>query len=614
MADNLVKAVTVKISVDGMDQAKLKIGQITASAKDLEKLHPEIKVQIDAAQALLKARLLRAGIQAEMNKAITVKTDAGGGGGGRGFLGGLLGVGGGGAIGGGASLLGLLGIGPAAVGTGGIIAGIAAGIAAVATGVGGIIPAIAAAGLGVASFGALAIPTFTKITGAVTALKTDTAAYQAATTAAARSTALAKIKADWAALTPAQVSVVKGIQGVQAEFGKLAATVAPIVTKILGVGVGIAQKLLPVVLSFAKAAGPAILGLADGMSKFFNTTQTTASFIFGRGRSMFEVLHKSITPFGQFIKDMLPLVGPAITMIGNGIGSVVAAVGGMLRRMITPEGLLILGGIFKTIALGVTGIGFAFQGLGKAIFNVGPVLLRMASGFLGVVQFIGNAMFALIGTVLHGVSNVATFLHLPFSGALRDAAKNFDSYGKAFSNGLQNARTNLRRWSFDLQNAPKVFTLKADITNLTAKLAEAKADLRDKHLTAVQKAILKADISNLLVQIAHARAALASINGTTATTYINTVSQYSSTGHKPGGHAAGGYASGLTLVGERGPELIAAPAGSYVYTNQQTRQMLAGGASYTININTLVADRNTGARVVEAIRQFEAGSGHGWRK
>ena len=42
--------------------------------------------------------------------------------------------------------------------------------------------------------------------------------------------------------------------------------------------------------------------------------------------------------------------------------------------------------------------------------------------------------------------------------------------------------------------------------------------------------------------------------------------------------------------------------------------MLSGGNHYHINVNALVADRNTGARVVEAIKQFEQGSGKSWRK
>jgi hypothetical protein len=47
------------------------------------------------------------------------------------------------------------------------------------------------------------------------------------------------------------------------------------------------------------------------------------------------------------------------------------------------------------------------------------------------------------------------------------------------------------------------------------------------------------------------------------------------------GFASGGFASGLALVGERGPELVTLPRGSYVHSNSQSRSMAAGT---TINI------------------------------
>lgn len=61
----------------------------------------------------------------------------------------------------------------------------------------------------------------------------------------------------------------------------------------------------------------------------------------------------------------------------------------------------------------------------------------------------------------------------------------------------------------------------------------------------------------------------------------NTVSQPAST------RAVGGPASGLTLVGERGPELLALPAGSYVHSNANSREMVAAssGGGDTFNIN-----------------------------
>ena len=54
------------------------------------------------------------------------------------------------------------------------------------------------------------------------------------------------------------------------------------------------------------------------------------------------------------------------------------------------------------------------------------------------------------------------------------------------------------------------------------------------------------------------------------------------------GRAVGGPASGLTLVGEQGPELVRLPSGSRVHTNRQSAAMMGG---VTNNITVQVTGR-----------------------
>ena len=65
--------------------------------------------------------------------------------------------------------------------------------------------------------------------------------------------------------------------------------------------------------------------------------------------------------------------------------------------------------------------------------------------------------------------------------------------------------------------------------------------------------------------------------------------------------AAGGAASGMTLVGERGPELVNLPGGSRVYSNQDSRNMMSGGGM-TVNLNIasggVIADPQEFARQI----------------
>lgn len=66
--------------------------------------------------------------------------------------------------------------------------------------------------------------------------------------------------------------------------------------------------------------------------------------------------------------------------------------------------------------------------------------------------------------------------------------------------------------------------------------------------------------------------------------------------------AGGGFASGLTLVGEQGPELVSLPQGSYVHNNTQTNQMLSSGG---VNITfSGPVNMDSASRVNDLARQI----------
>jgi hypothetical protein len=64
--------------------------------------------------------------------------------------------------------------------------------------------------------------------------------------------------------------------------------------------------------------------------------------------------------------------------------------------------------------------------------------------------------------------------------------------------------------------------------------------------------------------------------------------------------ASGGYTSGLTLVGEKGPELIDARPGTYVHNNRDTQKMLGGG-SVNVNFPGMVIQKTADAYEVVKI-------------
>jgi hypothetical protein len=72
----------------------------------------------------------------------------------------------------------------------------------------------------------------------------------------------------------------------------------------------------------------------------------------------------------------------------------------------------------------------------------------------------------------------------------------------------------------------------------------------------------------------------------------------------PDKRATGGVTSNaLTMVGERGAELVSLPRGSHVYNNEDTRQMV-GSAGITINVNAPVTGvDNLKAVILEAVNE-----------
>jgi hypothetical protein len=117
---------------------------------------------------------------------------------------------------------------------------------------------------------------------------------------------------------------------------------------------------------------------------------------------------------------------------------------------------------------------------------------------------------------------------------------------------------------------------------------------------------------------AHANASLNSLTAPRNVYVYEHIVSPQNAGAAPSHRAAGGPASGLILVGERGPELLQVPPSSYVYTNTQTQAMMSGRGGITIQHLSVNlphgSDREQGRRIVDAIRRYEQGSGHSWRK
>jgi hypothetical protein len=374
----VVKSIFVRMSAEGAAETKREIGDVAARAEELSKMDPTIKVGVDDKLAKFKLDGLRLKLRAlEMQGAdrsafrdiatafrdigssadgARVKTsalglelralkDATGGGSSGGFLSKLL------SLGGTSVPLGPLGSAP----LGGVVGGIAAAPAfgSIISGTLGIIPLLVAASAGVAAFGAVAIPTFSKVAAAVTAIG-------AATTKA-------KLDKAWDAVPKKLQPVVHGVLNLESAFGKLVLKMQPQVLGIFNEGLKIANKLLPYVGKFAQAAAPAILSLLKSFDKF-----------------------ASSKGFKDFMASMLKLSGPAILAIGKGIGQVAVALGGMLKAMISPNGLKALQLTFDIISGGIKVLG----GAAGVFANTGHAMDNIFHAFSNIGHALGNFVHA----------------------------------------------------------------------------------------------------------------------------------------------------------------------------------------------------------------------------
>lgn len=431
-----------------------------------------------------------------------------------------------------------------------VLAALAAVLVAILGYVAAMIPELVAAGAGFAAFAALAYPSLQKIIGGVQAV-------DAASTQAARNKA-------WKSIPDALRPAVQTILDVKNAFEKLATFLQPLVGRIVSTVGDIAKKILPDLLPLAEAAGRAI----EGLLKQFDRVAGSQGF-------------------KSFIGELTKLSGPAITAIGRGLGTVMAALGTFLKELSSPQGIVALNGFFGILAGSIRGLGVALQGAEKFGSAFARTFLAWMRLVVSAAHAMADGVLGAVGAMLHGLAAIPG----PQQAALKKAAAGFDSFRASADQAFNGAMSKLNDWQIALRNAPKIVKLQGDITDLQNKLAIANQQLRNPNLTATRRANIEANITQLELQLARARAALNAINGTVATTYVQTIPIgggsriHAASGGIIGQAAAGGLQSNLVMVGEHGAELVSLPPGSQVHSNPDSQRMLSqsgGGASRVV--------------------------------
>jgi predicted phage tail protein len=197
-----------------------------------------------------------------------------------------------------------------------------------------------------------------------------------------------------------------------------------------------------------------------------------------------------------------------------------------------------------------------------------------------------DAWATVVDSLLSGFENIlgaatASFSWIPGVGAdIEEAKRAFTRFKESTVNNLRQSADGVRSLSETIKRQNRENALTADISQLDAKVRQAKERLQtvtDKKT----RAKIQADIQQLLDAKARALRELNSLNGRTATTYITTVHRTTEEQVAPHfakggirGAATGGLRGNMTLVGEQGPELVDLQPGSHVRSNSDTRRLL----------------------------------------
>lgn len=266
-----------------------------------------------------------------------------------------------------------------------------------------VAPAALAAGAGLGAFGAFAIPAISSIASGYTKLTTAQAAYQNATTAAARSTALAHIKQAWAGMSPEVAGAVREIQAFKTQFTSLAQSSG--ITKSVFADVqlifGTLQKLLPVLVPLAQ----------QGAIAFHNMLSSLSGSVGSSG-------------FINFMHLLTTMVVPAVAAISHLSGAIMGTLGNALTQL-APLSIpfinlitLLVKSLSGPLSAALKVAVALLLGLGQAISPLLPGLSQIATtlitdvgvGFQSFIPILSQVVSLLGGSLLKILKDIEPVL------------------------------------------------------------------------------------------------------------------------------------------------------------------------------------------------------------
>ena len=230
------------------------------------------------------------------------------------------------------------------------------------------------------------------------------------------------------------------------------------------------------------------------------------------------VLNKGIPAFKSFMDGTLkPLAQKIIPVLREYWGKLRAAFEDSRPGLERIAGVAkLLGQMFVEHVIPAMGkvAGIVVPLVIKAIGKLGEILPPIIVAMLRFAENVINTWKAIFTAVTGAVSGVLSAMgHLPGKAGemARDAKKGFDSFRDEYTATLDGLQAGLTETADGISAFNAKAKVKANIDDLTSKLATARRELKDPSLTAERRAQLNADITKLVAKRKAATAELAKL-------------------------------------------------------------------------------------------------------
>ena len=354
-------------------------------------------------------------------------------------------------------------------------------------------------------------------------------------------------------------------------------------------GSGFASKLLPLLVSVREALGM-VEGKAKELGDKFGDMVGPAMdklTVFFKGIANGSVkIDAAKAKFAGIAAIATTALGPAFTIAGKAMAGI-GKMGGLSKMLSTmakigPK-LLKVGGPIGLIVAGITAMMANSEQFRSSVGNLFSTLLSTFQTLATALAPIFQSLLSILGPVLGAIGDLLAPLVTVLGSVIEMMASKIATVAGIIAPIMAAIASAVGKASAKIQALGGAWNaIKAGSKSLRAKVSEKAKAILDKIKAAWDK--IKEAVKNLSIKVPGAGAAKSAIEGVkklwdglksgTKTLTYHIKKFFSKNGDDSEATGTRSAPGGLTLVGERGPELVNMPKGASVHTARETEALL----------------------------------------